>query len=1045
MAPILFINVALSIVFAEGFLRGTHTNNGHPNILDIQVGAKSSLEKFLADVSPRIDALLNEGLDAKEGLTGIISHGAATIDPSQAASDLLFNTKAFPQGPPEELRDVLHHLVKRHDGKSKTRLAKTSLVHKNLAQNSQPATTSEYISGEDMPKLDVSEDAVKKAVKKCNDMVEEARTRLDNKCMECMAECNKTSKAMIALSLDLDRLFEEYTELQGTAIRVKSAKERAEEELEDIVATNLTISTDYFNGLAADTKEMNRIKDELAVTKFMVKLTRCPESELPSGSSSEESEGLLQQNMTRAVNVKSCRTNGSTELTFVDARLENAKKSLSLQARELLTMSLFRAQSSYGGGAEKLDDGDDNDDEVDESGWEYVEQDQGIGMIQTKDKDHKHQQQPCPIGHLCGGGALPCDIIPADCGQLHDTFASIWGEIKDEYEVLQDEMAEKKAEYEKQRDYHNREADILSLQVSSLDEKFLQAEEQKISISTKRHILAGELSSKQTYHKEYGLKCKDELEQIAGTEVCGPMAVRNELLENVLELKKEEIGDCVTTDWVSGDCSVKCDDSLVGGFKPLMRQVIEVNSTVYGLPCPSLSLNQKCGQFKCPVDCELEEWSDWAECTRECGGGAQTRSRNIKTKPVFGGKGCDPLTDAQPCNTQSCDKDCGLLDWTDWNPCSSACGGGAQARFRDEDIQKPAEGLNGKCPDYYDAKRYKNQTCNEAPCQGDEVCIAAMDVVLLIDGSGSLSEKGFGILKKLSLQILERLNATAYGNEAVRVGVVQFGNGHLEDDDTVSSAKLVQSFKTDTEATKTAIEGMKYQKGFTNMAQGLMKAKDLLEKTGRAKAAQTVVMITDGYPSFEYSTAQAAQRVRKSGNLVVVHVKNRPRPLDVALMMKFARYTGNYLNIPGKKALKEDMQTYASHAVVQMCPEAESLKLVAEKNAVRGFQKLKAGWWCSNPSPPQSRWFSGHEGAGWSDEMSKETCGAKAEEISPDWTFFEYTFYPGSTFHECLVYLDPCDKWSRWTHANIYEEYVKPAVINKDSMFEAIGPDASVR
>jgi hypothetical protein len=242
-------------------------------------------------------------------------------------------------------------------------------------------------------------------------------------------------------------------------------------------------------------------------------------------------------------------------------------------------------------------------------------------------------------------------------------------------------MAEKKAEYEKQRDYHNREADVLSLQVSSLDEKFLQAEEQKISISTKRHILAGELSSKQTYHKEYGLKCKDELEQIAGTEVCGPMAVRNELLENVLELKKEEIGDCVTTDWVSGDCSVKCDDSLVGGFKPLMRQVMEVNSTVYGLPCPSLSLNQKCGQFKCPVDCELEEWSDWAECTRECGGGAQTRSRNIKTKPVFGGKGCDPLTDAQPCNTESCDKDCGLLDWTDWNPCSSACGGGAQAKI----------------------------------------------------------------------------------------------------------------------------------------------------------------------------------------------------------------------------------------------------------------------------------------------------------------------------------------------------------------------------
>jgi uncharacterized protein YegL len=1030
MAPILFINVALGIVFAEGLLRGSRTDIGHTNAMNAEAGAKSSLEKFLADVSPTIDALLDmKRTDAnhQEGWAGIISHGAATIDPSQAASLLLSNTG----GAPEELRDVLHQLVKRNDGKSKTRRAKAS-----LAQHVQPATTSEYINeaAEDQEPLEVSEDAVKKSVKKLNSMVEEARVRLDNKCMQCYGELNKTHKAMVALQADIDRLSEEFTELQALLIHVKSAKERAEEELEDIKASNLTMSTDYFNDLEVDTKEMHRIKEELAVTKFMLDISRCPADELPSSE-------LLQKNMAGGVKIQSCGTNGSKEFTFVDSRLETSKKRLSPRARELLAFSLLRAQSSYGAGDEKLDDGDDDGDAaVDESGWEYVEQEQFIGMIQTRGKEQKHQQ-PCPIGHLCSGAGLNCDQIIADCGQIHDTIASIWGEIKDEYETLKNQMAEKKAEYEKQKDYYNTEANILSLQVSNLDEKYLAGEERKIGITQKLGVLEPEFTSEQKlYNKKCdggSESCKVQLEQIAGTEICGPLAVRNELLANVLKMKKTDIGDCETTGWVSGDCSVACDDTLVGGLKPMERQIIVSNSSFYGLPCPELSLQQKCGQFKCPIDCEVDDWSDWSECTRECGGGTETRSRNIKTKPAFGGKGCDPLTDVQSCATNTpCNKHCVLSKvWTPWTPCSKACGGGEQASFKD--VEEPAFGLKGKCEDYHSTERYKTQLCNVEKCVGDEMCIAEMDVVMVIDGSGSLTEKGFGILKNLSMMIVGKLNATAYGNPAVRIGVVQFGNGHLKNDSTVTSALLVQEFSSDFAATKTAIKGMQFQKGFTNMAQGLMMAKDLLEKTARPNVDQTVLMITDGVPSFEYTTGQAAQKLRKSGNLVVVHVKSHPKPQDVALMKEYAKFEGNYMRIPGKQKLKEDMATYASDAVVKMCPKAESPSLIEEEDNNRGFKKLFQGWWCSNPMPV--KWFGGHEGAGWADEMSKETCGAKSKELG--YTFFEYTFYPGSTFHECLVYVDQCDRWSRWTHANIYSEYERPEEeISNAELPPSIGP-----
>jgi Mg-chelatase subunit ChlD len=1032
----------------------------------METEAQSSLASFLADVNPAISTLMKgTGGPSDEGLAGIIRHGIAKIDPNEAAFSLLSNSKAFPQGPPEELRKVLHHMAKKH--RSKMHRAKKSIGQQEevssptvkitpndltgMALKRGPVTSENIAAAaEEEPTLTTTDEDIKKAVKTCNDMAEKAQAQLDILTVRCWADGNATRKQQEQVIADIARLEEEETKLETKNLRTKTSKQEGEEELATVKATNTSETIKYQEEYKSMKDEMSKLMSELAQTKFMLNITVCPD--LPSG--------FIQTNPKKSSvaggkKIEFCQTSGNdgtTKFAFIDPRLESGNKRLSLQSQERLAEAL--SGLAYGPTGEKLDDGDDEN--ADESGpMEDVDQDEGIALIQKSGTGRRTGEKgPVQTMDCVAPCGVNCKKLKSECFYLYDKFAEIWGEVKDQVEKLQMEMDQRTVEYEKLKSFNNREAEILSHQISSLDEEFLDGESQKISIGSKLPIKRGENGELEKSYKKLEDDCCEEFEYIAGTLLCGPLAVKNELIKNLnnpeqvgLESPPDptEVGDCEMGCWIPEKCSVECDDTLVGGFQTMVRRVIEPTNGELGLKCPAQTMEMKCGQRKCPVNCEVDDWGDWSECTRECGGGGQTRTRAVSVHPANGGEGCEPLTDVQSCNSHSCDEDCGLLDWTDWSPCSAACGGGAQAKFKNENPQKPAKGLNGQCPDYYDAKRYKNQTCNEQPCIGDEVCTANMDVVILLDSSGSVREKGFNILKNFSLKILERVKSTSYGNKAVRVGVVQFGNGHLkvgwqDKPDTVTPAKLIQSFSSNFAGVKTKISQMVFQKGFTNMAQAFIKAKDLLSKKGDEGAAGTVLMITDGFPSFEVETEQAAQRLRASANLVIAHVKRSPKPYDVQLMQKYARYSGNYLHIPGKQKLKEDMQTYAGQAVVRMCPVAESISEKFSKDQRRGFQKKLQGFWCYNPMPVQ--WFSGHEGYGGADFMSKEKCAAKAESVSSEWKIFEYTWYPGSTFHECLVYTTECNNWARWTHANIYEKFVPPAETLDTDSLSSIGPDA---
>merc|ERR1719272_1683528 len=94
----------------------------------------------------------------------------------------------------------------------------------------------------------------------------------------------------------------------------------------------------------------------------------------------------------------------------------------------------------------------------------------------------------------------------------------------------------------------------------------------------------------------------------------------------------------------------------------------------------------------------------------------------------------------------------------------------------------------GECPKAKSHIRFGLQTCNTHDCKGDEVCIAKQDLILAIDSSGSMREDGFQILKDFTSKLIDKYKGEYYGFEDMKIGVIQFGNGEILDDGTISSA-----------------------------------------------------------------------------------------------------------------------------------------------------------------------------------------------------------------------------------------------------------------
>lgn len=167
--------------------------------------------------------------------------------------------------------------------------------------------------------------------------------------------------------------------------------------------------------------------------------------------------------------------------------------------------------------------------------------------------------------------------------------------------------------------------------------------------------------------------------------------------------------DCEVSDWDEWTiCSAVC-----GPGERERRRTVIVQPSGEGEACPDLLDTEACEDVPCPVPCILGDWQAWSTCSEPCGGGTQSRDREIVQSPAFGADPCPgPLTQTRTCNNQLCAVDCEMSEWSEWSECSRSCGSGQQTRERE--ILVPAVGSGASC-----GSTQENRSCNLEPCPED--------------------------------------------------------------------------------------------------------------------------------------------------------------------------------------------------------------------------------------------------------------------------------------------------------------------------------------
>lgn len=341
-----------------------------------------------------------------------------------------------------------------------------------------------------------------------------------------------------------------------------------------------------------------------------------------------------------------------------------------------------------------------------------------------------------------------------------------------------------------------------------------------------------------------------------------------------MDKKAAFIQDCEVSAWTPEECSKPCG----GGVQNLVRQVVVPNAK--GAPCPPLALQRSCNVQECPVNCAIGEWSGWTSCSAKCGGGIKQRIRHVKTRAQHGGKLCGPETESLSCGMTACDQDCTLAAWSGWSLCSKACGGGFQERVRRVAIAPIGA---GRCAAEDATSRLVYKRCNADKCKPKNPpllkCAAKVDVIILLDGSGSLGLAGWKTMKKVGASLVKAMDPkTAQVAVLVYSGPKNMGAykkcvgeapaGSRKVDFAMDCKMVWVSHLTDkTAPVAEKFDDLYWPKGSTMTSQALASAEAELVY-GRADATQVVLTLAHSLPMMPRKTGEAAASLRKKARLI---------------------------------------------------------------------------------------------------------------------------------------------------------------------------------
>jgi len=368
---------------------------------------------------------------------------------------------------------------------------------------------------------------------------------------------------------------------------------------------------------------------------------------------------------------------------------------------------------------------------------------------------------------------------------------------------------------------------------------------------------------------EIGQECKSSVKAYE-KQACTLRQTRTDvIINNGISRTPDSVRDCEVSPWSPAE---SCSEACGGGSQRLIRTVIVAEGT-QGMPCPALETSRVCNVQSCPVDCKVSEWSAWTQCSAMCGGGTRSRTRRVFHAAQHGGAICPGENgNAEACNMQPCTPDCVLGFWTPWSGCSRACNGGYKNRMRR--ISAPSRG-NALCPseaERTDFLKCKKSDCPVAKAGQSLKCNAAVDLIVVLDGSASVGSKSFDDAKSFVAQLFKAMNLGAGKGGAALV----LAGGPKEwkafekcklagsSAGALASCNVATPIPLSTEDSTSSVNSLKAPGGPAYTAGALSLAANQVDQ-GRPDAKTVVLVIGHGKPLSESRTSDEAAKIRDKG------------------------------------------------------------------------------------------------------------------------------------------------------------------------------------
>jgi len=211
-------------------------------------------------------------------------------------------------------------------------------------------------------------------------------------------------------------------------------------------------------------------------------------------------------------------------------------------------------------------------------------------------------------------------------------------------------------------------------------------------------------------------------------------------------------------------------------------------------------------------------------------------------------------------------------------------------------------------------------------------CNRSLDVIFLLDGSGSMGKKGWAAEMKAAQYFVDAFIDSGKGNMAVILysgprtwsGVRKcVGKSKKAVKPSECGIQTVTHFTQDLKKVKAKLLALEWPKGSTLTSLALMTAKAELS-LGRKDSISNVVVFTDGRPLSYRKTGIASRVLRKVARLVWVPIAKNA-PLKYIKRWATRRWQENVVPVTSFKALgKPDVIT---HIVANICPDEDPVMI----------------------------------------------------------------------------------------------------------------------